>query len=99
MDAAAVHPQPGRRPEPLQMLQCDLHRLIVHLEDTGVAGEGPQDADGFNGAENVASNPATARITRPSVSVRSTSGEPSGVPDRGSRPSNTTSNASVDTTP
>ena len=40
------------------------------------------------GAENVASNPATARTTVPSVFTRSTSSRPNGDPETGSRPSN-----------
>ena len=51
------------------------------------------------GAENVASNPDTARITRPSDVNRSSSSRPNGVPETGSRPDNNNSNASTSTRP
>ena len=51
------------------------------------------------GAENVASNPATARTTVPSAFTRSTSSRPSGDPDIGSRPSNNNCSASGVTSP
>ena len=51
------------------------------------------------GAENVASNPATARTTRPSANVRSFKGRPSGDPVLGSRPDSTASRSSVLTVP
>ena len=58
-----------------------------------------QPADNDFGAENVASNPATARTTCPEFVVRSTSGFPNRVPVIGSRPSNTVWTASVATSP
>src|SRR5262249_6648775 len=51
------------------------------------------------GAENVASNPATARTTFPFANVRSTRRLPSGVPAIGSRTSNNASNWSAATLP
>src|SRR6478609_827748 len=51
------------------------------------------------GAENVASNPDTARTTGPSVVYRSNNSRPNGVPDVGSRPDSNASNASASTRP
>ena len=51
------------------------------------------------GAENVASNPDTARTTRPSIVYRSTNSRPNGVPDVGSRPDINDSSASTSTRP
>ncbi len=51
------------------------------------------------GAENVASNPDTARTTRPSAAYRSSNSRPNGVPVIGSRPDNNNSNASTSTRP
>ena len=51
------------------------------------------------GAENVASNPDTARTTLPSAVYRSTSSRPSGVPETGSRPDSNNCNASASTLP
>ena len=51
------------------------------------------------GAENVASNPDTARTTRPSARYRSSSSRPSGVPETGSRPDSNNSNDSTSTVP
>ncbi len=51
------------------------------------------------GAENVASNPATARTTAPFAFTRSTNSRPSRDPDTGSRPSNNVCSASAVTSP
>ena len=51
------------------------------------------------GAENVASNPDTARTTRPSDVYRSNNSRPNGVPFVGSRPDSNNSNASTSTRP
>ena len=51
------------------------------------------------GAENVASNPATARTVDPFAVARSTNGEPSGIPVVGSRPSSNRCKSSGATRP
>ena len=66
MLTGAVHPHPRRRPEPLQMRERRGDGLVVHLQDPGSPVRAHNTLTDF-GAENVASNPATARTMLPSV--------------------------------
>ena len=93
MQPAAVEADPGRRPEPLQMLERRRHGDVVGVEQPG-SPVSAHHTDSDFGAENVASNPATARTTRPSAEYAIEQlADPAASPRRGSRPDSNSSNA------
>ena len=98
MATQTVEPDPGRRAVSLEMSQRHCDGRVVGCEDCVLPVNAHITLTDF-GAENVASNPATARTVAPSDDFRSCKSWPSGVPKRGSRPDNTNSNTSDVTGP